>query len=135
VQYTYELTIQSRGTVRPARENALVPEIAGTITGLSDQFVVGGQFAAGEELIQIDRRDFEIALTQAQANVAAANATLQEEGARSEQAKADWKLLGRQGAPSALSARLPQVAAARAALDSARAQVKRARASGQRCAG
>jgi len=49
---TYELTIQSRGTVRPARENALVPEIAGTITSLSPQFVVGGRFAAGEQLIK-----------------------------------------------------------------------------------
>ena len=123
---TYELNIQSRGTVRPARENALVPEIAGTITNLSPQFVVGGRFAAGEQLIQIDQRDFEIALTQAQANVAAASATLQEERARSAQAKEDWKLLGRTGSPSPLSARLPQVAAARAALDSAQAQVKRA---------
>lgn len=123
---TYAVNIQSRGTIRPARENALVPEIAGTITGLSTQFVVGGRFESGEQLIQIDRRDFEIALTQAQANVAAASATLQEERARSEQAKADWKLLGRTGSPSPLSARLPQVAAARASLDSARAQVKKA---------
>ena len=123
---TYELNIQSRGTVRPARENALVPEIAGTITGLSPQFVVGGRFKSGEQLIQIDQRDFEIALTQAQANVAAASATLQEERARSAQAKEDWKLLGRSGSPSPLSARLPQVAAARASLDSAQAQVKRA---------
>jgi len=47
---TYAVNIQSRGTIRPARENALVPEIAGTITGLSTQFVVGGRFESGERV-------------------------------------------------------------------------------------
>lgn len=73
-----------------------------------------------------DQRDYEIALTQARANVAQADATLQQERARSKQSVADWKSLGRSGTPSALTARLPQVAAARAELSSARALVQRA---------
>lgn len=121
-----QVALQSRGTARPKNENSLVPEIAGTIVELSPNFVVGGHFSAGEPLLQLDRREFEIALIQAQANVAQASAVLQEEQARSKQAKADWKSLGRKGTPSALTARVPQVAAARASLASADAQVKKA---------
>ncbi len=121
-----QVLLQSRGTARPKNENSLVPEVAGTIVSLSPNFVVGGHFKQGEPLIELDRREFDIALIQAQANVAQASALLQEEQARSKQAKADWTSLGRKGSPSALTARVPQVAAARAGLASADAQVKKA---------
>ena len=121
-----QVMLQSRGTARPKNENSLVPEVTGTIVELSPNFVVGGHFKQGEPLIQLDRREFDIALIQAQANVAQASAVLQEEQARSSQAKADWTSLGRKGSPSALTARVPQVAAARAGLASADAAVKKA---------
>lgn len=123
---SYQVRLASRGTARPKFENGLVPEITGTVVGLSPNFVVGGSFEKGETLIELDRRDFEIAVIQAQANVAQASAGLQEEQARSKQAKADWKSLGRKGSPSALTARVPQVAAARAQLALANAQVQKA---------
>lgn len=122
----YQITLTSRGTVRPSRRIALVPEITGGVKSVSSNFVTGGRFVAGEVLVAFDQRDYEIALTQARANVAQADATLQQERARSKQSVADWKSLGRSGTPSALTARLPQVAAARAELSSARALVQRA---------
>lgn len=123
---TFKISVASRGTIRASNENSIVPEITGKVTAISPAFVTGGQFKAGEVLVEFDPKDFEIALTQARANVAQASATLQEEQARSRAAQADWKALGRSGSPSALTARLPQVAAARAALASAQAQVQRA---------
>ena len=51
---------------------------------------------------------------------------LQEEQARSRQARADWKSMGRKGEPTALTARLPQVAAAKANLAAGEAQVEKA---------
>ncbi len=125
-QGKYQITLASRGTIRPSRRIALVPEITGSVKSVSSNFVTGGRFEAGEVLVAFDQRDYEIALTQARANVAQADATLQQERARSQQSVADWKSLGRTGSPSALTARLPQVAAARAALSSANAQVQRA---------
>ncbi len=122
----FDVSLASRGTVRASNENSVVPEITGKVIGISPHFVAGGEFKTGDILVEFDPKDFEIALTQAQANVAQASATLQEELARSKQAQADWKALGRSGSPSALTARLPQAAAARAALASARAQVQRA---------
>ncbi len=122
----YPVIIRTQGTVRPGRESTLVPEVTGIIRTMSPNFVVGGYFEAGEVLISIDRRDYDIALSQANATFAQASASLQEEQARADQAVKDWKSLGRKGNPSALTARVPQVAAARASLAAARASVQRA---------
>jgi len=122
----YPVIVRTQGLVGAAREGSLVPEVAGTITTVSPNFVVGGAFEAGDVLVEIDNRDYQIALTLAEATFAQAAATLEEEKARSAQAADDWKRLGRSGKPSALTLRKPQLAAARASLEGARAQVQRA---------
>jgi len=122
----YPVVIRSQGSVQPTLSNTLVPEVAGTVVELSESFVVGGAFKRGERLVQIDQRDYEIALTQANANLAQANAQLQEQAALAERAAAEWKSLGRRGQPSSLTLREPQLAAATAARDAAQAQVQRA---------
>lgn len=123
----YPVVLRSQGTVRPTTENTLVSEVTGAVIELSDDFVVGGAFDAGEVLVQVDQRDYEIALTGALANVAQAGAALEEERALGTQAAADWQILGRRGSPSELTLRKPQMAAAEAALDAAEAEVERAR--------
>ena len=128
----YPVVIRSQGVVQPTQANFLVPEVAGSITALAEEFVVGGEFQLGDVLVQIDERDYAIALTQAQANFAQVNARLQEEQALSEQAEADWNNLGRGGKASALTLRKPQLAAARANLAAARSQVDRAKLDLQR---
>ncbi|MDB4222855.1 efflux RND transporter periplasmic adaptor subunit [Granulosicoccus sp.] len=122
----YPVIIRSQGTVQPTITNKLVPEVAGTVSSLSDSFVIGGEFKAGDSLVVIDRRDYDIALTQAKANLAQSDAQLQEQSALAESARAEWKALGRRGKPSALTLREPQLAAASANRDAALAQVQRA---------
>lgn len=125
-------TINSQGTVRPRTETTLVSEVTGKIVRLSDNFVVGGFFNAGEELLRIDQSDYQAALISAEANLASAEATLAEEQARSEQALRDWDNLnlvtGRQGRePSALVLRKPQLAQAEASVRAAEAALMQAR--------
>ena len=122
----YPVVIRSQGTVQPTLANTLVPAVAGTVIQLSDAFVSGGRFAAGDTLLIIDPRDYEIALTQAQANYAQVDAQLQEQQALAELARVEWRSLGRRGEPSALTLRQPQLAAATANKDAAQAQVQRA---------
>jgi len=81
----------------------------------------------GDVLIQIDERDYAIALTQANANLAQASAALQEEKARGQLARDEWESLRRGQQASDFTLRLPQLAAARANRDAAKAQVDRAR--------
>lgn len=122
----YPVSIRTQGSVSASRNGSLVPEVAGTIVNVSPNFVVGGAFQQGEVLLEIDPRDYEIALTLTEATFAQAKAALAEESARAAQAGEDWKRLDRKGTPSALTLRKPQLAAARATLESARAQVQRA---------
>lgn len=122
----YPVFIETQGTVDASRNGSLVPEVAGTIVGVSPNFVIGGAFRTGEVLLEIDPRDYKIALTLTEATFAQAKAALAEETARATQAGEDWKRLGRKGKPSELTLRKPQLAAARASLESARAQVQRA---------
>lgn len=126
VASAYPVTIRSQGTVRPTLANTLVPAVDGAIIRINELFVVGGAFSQGDVLLQIDPRDYEIALKQAQANLAQAEAGLLEQQALADQAQLEWDSLGRRGQPSELTLRKPQLAAASAQRDAAKAQVQRA---------
>ena len=80
----------------------------------------------GERLVELDERDYRIALTRARATLAQAAARLEEELALADQARVEWRQLGRRGEPSALTLREPQLAAARAERDAAAAELERA---------
>lgn len=123
---SYTVTLKTQGEVSPAIEGSLVAQVAGSITEVSEKFVIGGSFRKGDVLAKVDPRDYEIALTLARANLAQARALLAEEQARADQAAGDWKKLGRKGTPSALTLRKPQLASARANLEGAEGQVQRA---------
>ncbi len=123
----YPVVIGSRGTVRPTHSSTLVAEVTGTVVEISENYVLGGSFSKGDVLIQIDERDYDIALTQANANLAQANAALQEESARGQLAKSEWESLRSGQQASEITLRIPQLAAARANRDAARAQVDRAK--------
>ena len=101
-------------------------EVAGQIVSVSSNFIAGGFFRQGEVLLQIDPSDYEAALLSAQANLASRKAQLADQKARSEQALKDWRNMGREGEPSDLVLRKPQLAEARAAVQAAEANLKEA---------
>jgi RND family efflux transporter MFP subunit len=121
-------TVSAQGTVRPRTQTALAAEVGGRVIGMSEQFVAGGFFRAGDVLAEIDPSDYRAALLQAEADLASAQARLSDESARSDQARQDWQRLhGSSREPGDLVLRLPQVAGARAAVQAAEAAVLRAR--------
>ncbi len=126
-QVNYQVLIDSYGTVQPATETSLTPQVAGKIIAVSDSFNNGGFINEGEVIVQIDQADYKIQVKTAAASLAQAKATLSEQSALSEQAINDWKRLGRKGNPSPLVARKPQLDAARAQVSSAQAQLEKAR--------
>ena len=119
-------SVYSQGTVKPRTETTLVAEVAGQIVSISSNFIPGGFFRQGEVLLQIDPSDYETALLRAEASLAAREAQLADQTARSEQAGKDWANLGRQGEPSELTLRIPQLAEAKAAVQAAEAELKEA---------
>jgi RND family efflux transporter MFP subunit len=120
-------TVASQGTVQPRTQTTMVAEVAGKIVSVSPNFMAGGFFREGEILLQIDPSDYETGLLRAQAALAARKAQLADQQARSEQAMKDWINLGREGEPSDLTLRKPQLAEAHAAVQAAEAELKEAR--------
>jgi RND family efflux transporter MFP subunit len=127
-----DLVVKSLGTVRPRTETTLVSEVSGKIVSVSPKFIAGGFFQQGEVLLQIDPSDYETALKRTEAALASRRAALADARARSEQALKDWDSLGRQGEPSDLVLRKPQLADAQANVQAAEADVDKARRDLQR---
>lgn len=118
-------TVEAQGTVAPRTQIELVPEVSGRIVEVSPSFNSGGFFSAGDILVQLDRRDYELSVASAEAEVAQAKVALVREQAEAEVARREWKNL-RGGTPPPLVAREPQLAEARARLAAAEAQLARA---------
>lgn len=122
-----QLHVLSQGNVQPRTQITLSPEIAGVVAEVSPALVPGGFFEAGDVLVRIEATDYELAVTQAVAQVIAAEARLVREQAEAEVARTEWTELGGTGTPSPLTVREPQLAEARAALASAEAGLEQAR--------
>lgn len=119
------LTVLSQGTVEPGVESTLVAQVAGRIEWVSPAFAEGGFFEHGSKLVQIDDRDYRLAVSQAEAQVAQAQVRLELEQAESELAREEWNDLG-VGEASPLALREPQLAEARAAVQAAAATLQKA---------
>ncbi len=121
-----ELKVRSQGSVIPVTEADLVSEVAGNIVWVAESFEVGGFFDAGDVLLRLDRRDYELAVASARASVAPARVALTREEAEAEVAREEWEDLGEPGEPGPLVLREPQLDEARARVAAALANQARA---------
>jgi multidrug efflux system membrane fusion protein len=108
VPQTVALNLPSYGVVSPKYKTQLVTEVQGRMLRISANFVAGGIVKKGEELAMIEPSDYEADLMQAEASLAQANAALNEEIARGEVAKIEFKGFDK-GLPPALGLRIPQL--------------------------
>lgn len=129
---TYQVFLDTQGTVRPRTTSALIPEVSGRIIEISPNFRDGGFFEKGETLLKIDPLDYETALVVAEGEVAEAKTALAEEEVRASQAVENWRRLGKTGTPNDLAARKPQLELAKANVRAAEARVEQARRDLQR---
>jgi len=92
----------------------IVPQVAGQVVEAHPSLVAGGFFDAGEVLVVIDPRDYDLAVERAQAAVARAKVTLEREQAEAEVAREEWYGLHPDEEPTALVIREPQIRQAEA---------------------
>lgn len=128
----HPLKIRAYGTVVPAREVVIQPELTGRVVWQNEAFSPGGLVRAGEPLIRIDTEPFRAAIKERVAQVAAARVQFQLETQRAVVAQKEWALLGNkkikvtdQG--RALSLRDPQRKSAAAALAASEALLRQAK--------
>jgi len=131
---TVRPTIEAMGTVRPAQEITLSPQVGGEIIRRSEAFTPGGYVEAGSRLLQIDPADYENALQQRRSELRQAEADLTLEMGRQDVAQKDYQLLADSltGVNKDLVLREPQLNSARSDVESARAAVDQAELNLQR---
>lgn len=124
--------VEAMGTVVHAKSVTVFPEVGGRIVYQSPNLVPGGRVKAGEVLVRLDARDYQLQVEQQAANVERAEFELKMEQSRKAIAEREWKLLGGGGGAvtstsSDLALRKPHIKNARAALEAARSGLDRAK--------
>jgi RND family efflux transporter MFP subunit len=125
----HRIVVSGTGTVRPAREISVIPQVSGTVVFVSPNLKAGGFFKKGEILLKIDDRDYRLALERAVSAKAKAEVDLATVQSRADIARREWERIssGSRKAPSPLVTYEPQLKSARAALAAAEAAVQQAR--------
>ncbi len=142
---TQAITVEAMGTVMPARQVELKPQVSGPLVWLAPRLIPGAYFRQGEPLLRIEPRDYELATTQREQDIGVAEAAVVEARRRLVLAERDltmemgsqsvaqreYDLLGDQTSDQnrELILREPQLRAAKAEVEAAQAGVKSAQAS------
>jgi multidrug efflux pump subunit AcrA (membrane-fusion protein) len=141
------VVVSAMGTVVPAREIQLAARVGGEIIDVHPNFVPGGRFKVGGTLVQVDPKDYDLAISRREAELKKAEADVEQrtgdmiqrktavtradtdlaiEMGQQEVSKREYELLAQDlgGAGKALVLREPQLQAAKASCASARAALK-----------
>jgi len=118
--------VNSQGNVVPRNKTALSAQVSGQVVSLSDNFIAGGTFKKGDVLATLEQDDYKTDLKLAEAELAQAQAALQEEIARGKVAEQEWRSVN-SVAPPELGLRKPQLAKEQANVKAAEAKLERAK--------
>lgn len=126
---SFRPVIEAMGTVTAERAITLTPRVGGELVALADSFVPGGFIRQGEVVARIDDADYRNILQQRESAVEQAISDFEIEQGRQELALQDYRDLQRPVPEDrrALILREPQLRAADAAIQSARAAAEQAR--------
>lgn len=134
---TLPIVINAMGAVRPARSVSILPQVNGKVIYLSPNLIPGGYVKAGDVLIRIEPKDFDLAAREANAEVSSAQLALEEqEGARAA-AERELQMVGKDLALSDQGLRLANrelyVENARAQVEAAKSRLEQAQLARRRC--
>lgn len=121
-----QVTVWATGTVQPQMTAELVPQVRGRVIGLAPGFVVGGFFEKGDLLFEIEAIDYELVAEKSRAAMAKAEYELAQIESHARVARLEWERirLEKKGRPNPLVLYEPQLKNVRAALASARADLR-----------
>jgi RND family efflux transporter MFP subunit len=130
-----QVGVSAYGEVEPSQRISLSAQVSGRVLRLSPQFVPGQRVQKGDVLLEIDPADYQVALDIALANLSSAQASLAMERGSQAVALGDFDTLDLKvdDAERSLMLREPQLRAATASVESAKAAVAQARLNLSRC--
>ena len=125
-----KMDVSGTGSVKSSLSINLVAQVPGTIVEVSKNMKDGGAFKKGEILFQIEKREYELRVQSAQAEVKRQELNLAKEESESGIAKQEWADFNKNNPdsrPNDLALRIPQLETAKAALESAIASLELAK--------
>ena len=126
----HTLTVPGQGTVTAARQVVLQPEVSARVQQVHPRLVAGGLLKAGETVVELNSRDYQLAITQQRANVQRARLELEMEQGLQKVARREWELFGedkpQDPEEGKLALRKPHIQNARANLAAANSAVAQA---------
>jgi len=120
------LLIQGNGTLVPRVRVNIIPQVGGRVVRAHPELRAGGRFKADEVLLEIERIDYELAVTRNKAEVAAAKKKFEVETAQATVSQQEWFTLHPKEKIPPIVARQPQIAEARANIKAAEAKLQQA---------
>lgn len=115
--------IEGYATAGPRVTGKVVPQVAGRVEWVHPNLVNGGLVGAGEVVVKLDKRDYELTLQRAMAAVERAKVKLELEQKEAEVALKEWKQTHPNEPAPPLLVREPQIRDAMAAIASAELEV------------
>ena len=126
-----QVAVHVMGEVVPAQEITLQAQVSGEVIWVSEGFLPGGLFAAGEKIAQLEPRDYELAIEQRQSEVVGAEHELKLEFGYQAIAQHEWELLNAGDEASELDLELalrkPHLKKAEAVLAASKAALENAK--------
>lgn len=128
---THAFSVKALGTVIPAQSMTVQAELSARIVELHPNLIQGGLIKAGEVLIKLDPRDFELAVKDQEAQVARAELELAQELGRQRIAEREWAIVSKSKSKNGqgitdLARRIPHIKNAKAAIAAAKSALERA---------
>ena len=126
----YIFSIPAMGTVIPAREVGLEVPVSGEIIYLHPEFTEGGMLTKGLKILEIDPKDYELAVQQKRKALADAEYAYKLEQGHQDVARQEWSLLYGDKAlkegESDLALRKPHLEKVKVEIEAARAELEQA---------
>lgn len=121
---TVEFLVYAQGSVQAKYHTTLSAQVAGQVVQIAENFIEGGFFNKGDVLLELEQADYLTDLLLAEAELARAQAALDEEIARGRVAEQEWSSIN-SGTPPQLGLRKPQLAREQANVKAAQANIQR----------
>jgi len=90
---TRSVAVSAEGTVVPSRKVVIKPQVTGQVIWQSESITLGGHVKAGDELIRIDPKDYELALAEVRSTLEQARFEREVESGRQVIAEREWNEL------------------------------------------
>ncbi|MBL7214915.1 MAG: HlyD family efflux transporter periplasmic adaptor subunit [Phycisphaerae bacterium] len=134
-QTNHQTVVSAMGTVVPAKQITLSPEVGGRIVFVSPLVIPGGAIQKGQTLIRIDSRDYETVVKQRESEVTKAQLNLKLEQGNQLVAQQEYEMLDDivQDQDEELVLRKPHLEQAKAALEAAKSALAKAQLDVARC--